>query len=218
MDPNLVHERTRADRELVVEFLDGLTEEQWRAPTLCTGWSVHHVAAHLLQPMLVSFGRALVIAVRFRGDTDRVVDHVTRRLARHSRGEILSLLRLHAADRVSPVRVGPMGPFADTCIHLRDIARPLGADVDVPASDWELVLGYLTGPDVAPALVPRGRLEGLRLEATDSAWSCGSGAAVTGPLEALALAATGRRAALAQLSGPGLHRLDARLRTGGTGS
>jgi uncharacterized protein (TIGR03083 family) len=213
MEESLVHERTTANRRMIADFLDGLTEEQWRAPTLCPGWSVHDLAAHLLQPMLVGFGRFLVTSIRHRGDTDRTVDHVTRRLARRSRGEILSLLRRHAADRVSPPRVGPMGPFAETCVHLRDIARPLGADVDVPASDWELLLGYLAGADVAPALVPRGRLDGLRLEGTDSAWAHGEGPAVTGPLEALAMVAAGRRDALRQLSGSGLPRLDTRLTT-----
>ena len=94
---------------------------------------MHTVAAHLLQPMLLGFGRFFVTSLRYRGDTDRVVDHVTRRLARRSAADVVRLLREHAADRVSPPRVGPMGPFAETCLHLHDIAIPLGRDVEAPA-------------------------------------------------------------------------------------
>ncbi|WP_080128229.1 MULTISPECIES: maleylpyruvate isomerase N-terminal domain-containing protein [unclassified Actinoplanes] len=28
-----------------------LAEQQWRAPTVCAGWRVHEMAAHLLQPV-----------------------------------------------------------------------------------------------------------------------------------------------------------------------
>src|SRR3712207_4741695 len=142
--------------------------------------------------MVVGFGRFFVASLRFRGDTDRTVDHLTRRLARMDPVDITARLRDRADDRVSPPRVGPWGPFAETCIHLRDIARPLGLDVDVTREQWVALLGYLTSARVAPALVPPNRLHGLRLTATDADWSRGQGAAVSGPVEALALGVTGR--------------------------
>lgn len=43
----------------------------------------------------------------------------------------------------------------------------------------------------------------LRLQATDTDWAVGEGAQVEGPIAALLLLLTGRRVALAQLSGPG---------------
>jgi hypothetical protein len=104
-----------------------------------------------------------------------------------------------------------MGPFAETCIHLRDAARSLGLQADVPIEHWRILLDYLTSPKVAPALVPPGRLDGLNLTATDTDWSSGSGDLVTGPIEAIGMAAAGRPAALADLRGPGLDSLAARL-------
>ncbi|AGZ41631.1 maleylpyruvate isomerase family mycothiol-dependent enzyme [Actinoplanes friuliensis] len=228
---------TSANRRMIADFLETLDDDQWAAPTLCEGWTVHHLAAHLVQPMLVGFGRFFLTALRYRGDTARTVDHFTRRLAARPRAELIALLREHAADRVDPPRVGPFGPFAETCIHLRDIARPLGLAADVPAEHWRLLLDHLTSPGVAPALVPPGRLDGLRLEATafltdsgpntgsgpntnsdhntspghGTGWGPGAGALISGPLEALGLAVTGRRAALADLHGPGLATLQARL-------
>lgn len=203
--------RTTSNRLLIADVLETLDDAQWQAETLCAGWTVRHLAAHFVQPMLIGFGRFLLVALRYRGDTDRTVDHFTRRLARRPRGELIALLRDHAPDRVNPPRVGPLGPFVDTCVHLRDIARPLGLTADVPTEHWHTLLEYLTSPAVAPALVPPGRLDGLELIATDLDWRSGSGAPVTGPVEALGMAACGRPAALADLDGPGRAILASRL-------
>jgi uncharacterized protein (TIGR03083 family) len=202
-----VYRLTTANRLMIADFLDGLDDAAWAAETLCDGWTVHHLAAHFVQPMLIGFGRFFLASFRYRGDTARTVDHFTRRLAQRPRGELTTLLRVRAGDRVDPPRVGPMGPFAETCVHLRDIARPLGLDADVPVEHWRILLDHLTSPSAAPALTPPGRLGGLRLVATDTDWSAGDGALVSGPVEALGMAITGRRAALADLSGPGVTRL-----------
>ena len=54
------------------------------------------------------------------------------------------------------------------------------------------------------------RVAGLTLQATDTDWSHGSGPLVSGPARALMLATTGRKAALDELSGPGVETLRAR--------
>ena len=117
---------TRASRNrlAIADILESLEPGQWDAATLCAGWTVRHVAAHLLQPMLIGFPRFFLTAVRYRGDTPRTVDHFARVLARHEPDQLVAMLRDHAPDRVDPPRVGPIGPLAETCIHLRDIARP----------------------------------------------------------------------------------------------
>jgi hypothetical protein len=155
----VIYALTTSNRLLIADVLETLDDGRWDAATLCAGWTVRHLAAHFVQPMLV----------------------------------------------------GPMGPFADTCIHLRDIARPLGLPADVPTEHWRILMDYLTSAKVAPALVPPGRLDGLELIATDTDWRGGAGATVTGPIEALGMAACGRPAALTDLHGPGRARLAARL-------
>ncbi|MBO3741404.1 maleylpyruvate isomerase family mycothiol-dependent enzyme [Actinoplanes flavus] len=213
MNPE-IYRLTSRNRLMIADFLESLDDAAWAAQTLCEGWTVRHLAAHLVQPMMIGFGRFFLASIRHRGDTDRTVDHFTRRLARHSPAELIALLRQHAPDEVNPPRVGPAGPFAETCVHLRDIARPLGLPDDVPAGHWRILLGYLTSADPrpAPALAPPGRLDGLRLAATDTDWSAGEGALITGPIEALGMAATGRTAALPDLTGPGVALLRARLK------
>ncbi|KUL30865.1 maleylpyruvate isomerase family mycothiol-dependent enzyme [Actinoplanes awajinensis] len=197
-----IYDLTTENRLMIAGLLEGLDDTQWQAATLCAGWTVHHMAAHLVQPMLIGFGRFFLTAIRYRGDTDRTVDHVTRRIARRDRADLIGLLRAHAGDRVNPARVGPIGPFAETCVHLRDIARPLGLTADVPAAHWRILLDYLTGPHPAPGLVAPGRVSGVRWQATDIDWSAGVGPLVTGTAEALGMVLTGRTAALADLTGP----------------
>ncbi len=203
--------RTTSNRLAIADVLHSLDDEQWDAATLCEGWTVRHVAAHLLQPMLVGFPRFFLTAIRYRGDTARTVDHFARVLARHEPEQLVALLRAHAADRVDPPRVGPVGPFAETCIHLRDIARPLGLAATARQEDWLELLDHLTSPNPVPGLTDQHRTGGLTFVAADAEWRHGSGPRVTGSTEALAMAITGRAAAIDDLEGPGVDLLRARL-------
>jgi hypothetical protein len=81
----------------------------------------------------------------------------------------------------------------------------------VPIEHWRILLDYLTSAGAAPALAPPGRLGGLELVATDTDWRAGAGARVTGPAEAIGMAACGRPAALADLRGPGRAILASRI-------
>ncbi|MBC2934641.1 maleylpyruvate isomerase family mycothiol-dependent enzyme [Nocardioides sp. zg-1228] len=206
---------TSENRVRLADLLDALPRSRWSADTLCDGWSVHVVGAHLLQHAYVTFPRFVLAALRRRGDTDATVDHFARQLGRRlGPSEIVGLLRQHASDRVAPPRVGPWGQLAETCVHLRDIARPLGLDADVPGDHWAALLDYYTSPAVAPALVPPGLLDGLSLVPTDLGGSFGDGLPVHGRAEALTMAASGRAVALDDLSGDGLEVLRRRLAPG----
>lgn len=212
--PPDVFERTARNRRELAYLLDSLTPEQWQAETLCRGWTVRHLAAHLVQPMEVGFARFFAVALRYRGDTARTVDHFTRRIARRPPEELVATLRARADERVDPPRVGPMGPFAETCIHLRDIARPLGLDTDARRADWLDLLTYLTAPGAAPGLIDPAVHRGLSLRALDADFRHGEGPEVAGNLEALTMTVTGRVAPLQDLHGPGRDRLGTRLLQG----
>lgn len=64
-----------------------------------------------------------------------------------------------------------------------------------------------------PPTLPRGRLDGLRLHASDTGWRSGTGALVTGTSEALAMSLTGRSALLTGLQGEGVAELSRRVST-----
>jgi len=212
MDEPVVRARTAANRRLAADFFDSLTDEQLDAQSLCAAWSVREVLAHLAMPLSMGLGHLVVRIVRARGSVDRASEAVAGELAQRPVRELTDLLREHAGKRVPAPGVGPMGQMTDGCIHLRDCARPLGLPSDVGLEDWRMVLDWLPGRQASLGVVPRGRLDGLALRATDQDWRWGSGAEVTGPSEAIAMAVSGRRVALEDLSGAGLQVLRGRMR------
>lgn len=208
-----IQARTAFNRRLLADFFDGLDEEQLETRSLCDAWTVREVLGHLAMPLTGNLGGFLLQVVRARGSINRASEAVARELARRPVRELTALLRDKADQHGKAPGVGPMGQMADGCLHLRDCARPLGLPDDVGIEDWRVVLDWL--PPGVPGLVPRRRLDGLCLVATDQEWSWGAGDEITGSSEALAMAVSGRAVALDDLGGPGVDLL--RLRPGGRG-
>jgi uncharacterized protein (TIGR03083 family) len=207
--------RTAANRRLLADFFDGLDESQLETQSLCSAWTVREVLGHSAMPFSVGIGRLLWRTLLARGSIDRASAAIAEEQARRPVAELTGLLRTYATKRVPAPGVGPMGQFTDHCIHLRDCARPLGLDTDVPLDDWRAVLDWLPTKQASLGVVPAGRLDGLALRATDQDWSWtaadGSGEEVAGPSEALAMTLSGRSVALADLDGPGVATLRERL-------
>ena len=204
-----VHARTAANRRLLADFFDSLGEDQLQTRSLCEAWTVKEVLGHLVMPMASSVKAFLGQLVRARGSVNRASERAAAELARRPLAELTTLLRDNADQHGRAPGVGPMGQMADGCVHLRDCARPLGLAADVTVDDWRMVLDWL--PSGVPGLAPRRRFEGLNFAATDQEWSWGTGEQVSGPSEALAMAMSGRRVAVHDLSGPGAKVLGSRL-------
>jgi uncharacterized protein (TIGR03083 family) len=207
-----ISSRTAANRRLLADFFDSLNAEQLRTPSLCDAWTVREVLGHLAMPFVAGVGAFLVQVVRSRGSINGASERVAAQLARRPVGELTGVLRANADQHVRAPGVGPMGQMTDGCVHLRDCARPLGLPDDVRMEDWRMVLDWL--PSGVPGLVPKRRLEGLRLIATDQDWAWGSGEEVAGRSEAMALAITGREVALRDINGPGVELLRQRIEAG----
>ncbi len=109
-------------------------------------------------------------------------------------------------QRPSGLPAGFKGGIAltDGTIHQQDIRRALGLARTIPEHRLVPALTFSLG---APTLPTKGNVKGLKLIATDIEWTVGDGPEVTGPGEALLMAAAGRAAALADLSGDGLATL-----------
>jgi uncharacterized protein (TIGR03083 family) len=208
-----VYRIATANRLLAADMFADLTPEQWRTPSLCAGWTIREVAAHLLEPLETQVGtlKLLIHLVRYRGSLDRMVDDTARTVAARPTDELVSGLRERASTRLTPPVVGPLGPMTDTCIHLRDAARPLGLDVCPPPASWRPALEFLVSTPASRGFIPRDRLVGLRLVATDQDWQHGEGAEIHGTSEAVAMAVSGRPAALDDLAGAGTDVLRARV-------
>jgi len=199
------------ERLRLADALDQLGPDDWEAPSLCRGWTVHVVAAHLNAPWSVSLpSMGLAIARSF--SIDRGFDRVARDLAaRLDPAACIAGLRAHADSRFTPPGAGPEAPLTDLLVHGGDILRPLGRAVDSAAASRATALRWLASGR-ANGFVPRGRVVGLALEATDVECAAGSGPeSVRGPALALSGALCGRSAWLEDLSGDGSTTLSSRL-------
>ena len=195
------------ERQATADLLDGLTEDQWSAPSLCQAWTVKEVGVHLLPNLGRGIGEFLWAVARKGGSLHRASESlVAKYAATLAPAEIVVSLRDHADDRFAPPGVGVHGPFTDVLVHRLDIAVPLGIEVDRPVEPWRESLDFLVGKRGRRGFVAAGRPE-VTLRATDLDWSHGTGPEVTGPAAALGLALCGRSAWLDRLSGPGRESL-----------
>ena len=210
--PDELQQRTAANRRTIARLFAGLDDDQLGTPSLCEGWTCRDVLGHLVMSIDLSFLRFLREVARDRGRSAVTSTRLARAYGARPVAELVRQLDERSDATVAPPGVGAAGPFADTCIHLRDVAIPLGLPTSPPVEDWVRVLGFLTTPRARTAgFLPRGRLDGLRLSASDSTWTSGSGPQVTGTGEALAMSLTGRSALLDELGGDGAPTLRQRV-------
>ncbi|MFI6075558.1 maleylpyruvate isomerase family mycothiol-dependent enzyme [Actinoplanes sp. NPDC051343] len=198
-----------SERRRIADLVDSLSPAQLEVRSLCGEWTVREVAGHLLAAVSPLPGRQVLgmfvtSGFRLHKANARLAVAVARRPA------LAADLRALADNRFRAPVVGYPGQLTDLQVHGQDMRRPLGLPHGLDLERVRVSLEFLTGGR-ALGFTPRRRLAGLHLEATDLSWSWGSGATLAGPAEALMMALTGRRAALADLDGPGVRVLAARL-------
>lgn len=198
-------------RRNLADLLDGLSDEQWRHPSLCAGWTVRDVAAHLT---LQQLGLRDLIGTmpHWRGTMDRTIQHAARRRATSwTTGQLTAEIRAMASSRRHTVGVTELETLTDIMVHSQDIALPLGLRLDMPPDAAAASAGRTLTMRWPPPLPTVRIVRRFGLVATDVTWSAGTGPRVTGPISALLLTCTGRTAALPQLSGEGVPELAAAL-------
>ena len=205
VDKEFVFAAVADERREVAALIDGLDDAQLATPSLCAGWDVKTVAAHLVSDFADGFWGFQAAAVRHFG-VNRGIDALARRRAQLPAADIATALRDGADHRLSPPVSGPVSGLSDVLVHGGDIRIPLGITF-APAPDLvSLALDFLTSFR-AMAFVSFGLLRGISLRADDIGRSWGKGAELRGPAAALMMAVCGRGALLDQLDGPGLSIL-----------
>jgi len=199
-----------AERRALADVLDTLTPEEWRSPSLCAGWTVQDVVAHMTLTSRLTRFQAVKAMLAARGDINRMIDRSARgRAAEYSPGELAAQYRETISSAQRPLGTQPADPLVDVMVHGQDITRPLGRTLAMPPEHAALALHHVCGSSFYGA---KKRLEGLRLVPTDIDASFGDGdREVHGPAGELLLVATGRSAGLAALSGPGVEDVAARV-------
>jgi uncharacterized protein (TIGR03083 family) len=131
----------------------------------------------------------------------REIDDIT---AGASDAELLDAFAARADARTAPP--GPaLTWLGETIVHGEDVFRALGSYRDHPREHLVAVADFYASSNLL--IGAKHRIEGVKLRATDAEWTHGSGPEATGPLVALVMAMTGRRAAFDDLTGDGVATL-----------
>jgi uncharacterized protein (TIGR03083 family) len=209
LDRERVFTAVADERRQIATLIEGLDAAQLATPSMCSGWDVKTVAAHLACSVTDGLSGAMSMALR-RGSLARAIDELACRRAQLPAADIVTILRQRANYRLSPPVFGPVAPFADILIHGGDIRIPLSLPFVPDLEQVGLALDFLTGPWPF-GFVPLGQLRGISLRGSDIDRSWGKGAEIRGPVSALMMAVSGRTALLHKLDGPGLPILRQRL-------
>lgn len=205
MDREEVWRTIDAERGALASLLRSLDDGDWATASLCPGWTVRDVAAHVISSAQVGPTDLLRALVRARGDFDRAVLIEARRRSDRPTGQIVDDFDRLAGSRRHPVGTTDVDPLTDVLVHTQDIAVPLGREHAMPTA-----AAAVAATAVWRRSFPfraRRRLAGHRLVATDTAWSAGEGEPVEGSIQALLLLLTGRTAAVRRLTGSAVQQL-----------
>lgn len=197
-----------AERRRLVEDLRTIDADAWDTPSLCAGWDVHDVLAHLIDSGRTTwpgFLRRMVMA-RFDFDRDNAIG-----VRRERRAVPTDTVEAFAAiiDRQTSPPAPLVTRLVEEFVHGEDIRRPLGISADYPPDAVGDALAHQVRTSVSFG-GGRQRVDGLRLVATDTGMAYGAGAQVHGRAIDLLLVVSGRSVAPELLTGPGVGQLLAR--------
>ena len=196
-----------AERKALAADLRDLSAEAWDTPSLCRGWTVRDVLAHLTSAASLSPPAFFAGLAASGFSFDKVQE---KGVAAHRGTSPADTLAGFEAV-VNSVR-HPPGPTAtwlgETIVHSEDIRRALDIPHKYPADAVVTVAEFYQGSNLL--IGSKRRIAGLALRATDADWSHGTGPEVSGPILSLVMAMTGRKAADDDLAGDGVATLRSR--------
>lgn len=193
-------DETHTERARLVELVDSLTPEQWATPSLCAGWRVREVVAHVTMPYRGGLGSFLLGMARARFDFNRYADRDARATtAQRSDESLVELWRRNIEHPWRPPGGGTVGALSHDVIHGLDLTVPLGLP-GPPPERIAMMLQASGDRNLAHFGVD---LAGLRLVAADADLEVGNGPrTVRLPASELLLVLTGRRD-VAEVAGAG---------------
>lgn len=189
------------ERTDLAALLTDLPAEDWDKPTLCEGWRVREVVAHITMPYRLSMPRFVLGMIKARGNFDRLADRQARRdAAELSPLELTECLRQNINHPWKPPGGGYQGALSHDVIHGLDITVALGIDREVPADRMHHILDSIQPRQLKYFGVD---LTGIQLRAIDLDWTHGTGSEIlTGQAQYLLLVLCGRTLPAGLVTGP----------------
>ena len=203
-----IQDMIAAQRGELAAVLDALPASGWDEPTLCAGWRVREVVAHVTMPFRYSGRRFVLELARSRGKFNEMADRVALRdAARMSPAELAEAVRSNIGHPWRPPGGGFSGALAHDVIHGLDITVPLGLAFAVPEERLRRVLPVSAADKTVTFF--GADLAGIEFRARDMNWTLGAGTPLTGAAADLLLAMCGRKLPAGRLSGEAAARFSA---------
>jgi uncharacterized protein (TIGR03083 family) len=202
-----IEEFIAGERRELAALLAALPGADWDKPSLCAGWRVREVVAHMTMPFRYSTLRFATALARARLDFAKMADRCARRDAAAPPAELVAALRDNERYPWKPPGAGLEGALTHDVIHGLDITTALGTGRRVPQDRLRQVLATVTGSESRKHFGVD--LTGIELRATDLDWSFGTGAPLAGEAQDLALVLCGRQLPAGHLSGEAAARFSA---------
>lgn len=174
----------------LADLLESASEAQWDTSSLCEGWRVREVIAHMTMAARYPEEKFMAELRRYDFDFGRLSNEIASRDAGLPASELIANLRSDTMQHWAPPGGGYHGALNHVVIHGLDVTVPLGVPRRSPDETIRIILDDLTKADVHARFGTR--IEGRRLQATDLDWSYGSGSPLRGAAEDLALVLCGR--------------------------
>jgi uncharacterized protein (TIGR03083 family) len=196
-----------AERKALAADLQGLTDDQWSADSLCGRWTVRDMTAHMTATAKTTppafFAKLAASGFKLERLQDKDI------AVERGSSPADTLARFEAVVNSVKHPPGPVESWlGETIVHSEDIRRPLGIRHQYPPDAVLRVADFYAGSNLI--IGAKRRIDGLTLRATDATWSHGSGPEASGPVLSLVMAMTGRKAALDELTGDGVATLRTR--------
>ncbi|QLQ10245.1 MAG: maleylpyruvate isomerase family mycothiol-dependent enzyme [Nocardioidaceae bacterium] len=189
MDSDLVWQHIDSERSWLADLLDSLPTAAWDQPSLCQGWSIRDVGAHL------TFAHARLRDIAWptlrTGFRYNAMISYTAVRSPLTHQQITTALRGFVGSRRRAPFITELEPLLDILVHTQDICVPLEIEHPMPpeaaAAAADRVLA-LRGPMRLWKPV-----QGIRLIATDIDWAYGDGELIEAPVQTHLLSLTGRQ-------------------------
>jgi uncharacterized protein (TIGR03083 family) len=188
-----------AEFQALADRVEGLSNEQWDSPSMCEGWRVREVLAHLTMADRYTQEQFMDELRKDNFDFGSLSNRIAARDAELPTSDLVGSLRSETMAHWAPPDGGYLGALNHVVIHGLDVTVPLGVRRSAPGAAIRIVLESLTdgaGHDHFGVSI-----EGRSLQATDLDWSWGSGLPLRASAEDLVLVLSGRAVPEERLQG-----------------
>ena len=178
------------ERNRLADDLAELAVAQWQTASLCQGWDVHDVLAHLVDVAKTGRSAFVLSMIRARGNFDRAnASGVARERCDDPLDTLKSFRDVAALTRTPPANRATR--LVEAIVHGEDIRRPLGVAATYSTATTRFALSYQLRTSVAIG-GGRERADGFRLVSSETGEAWGEGDVVQGTTLELLLSASGR--------------------------